>query len=198
MSRGDVVILANRFELPADWRHKRLRQDRHAIFRALAISNEHDASLEVDVLEAKPQCFHQSKPAAIHKRCNQPVRALELIEHQSHFGSGQNYREALRARCAYHATQPRHIRLQHAFVQKQNCGQGLCLRSRRHMAFAGQMRQECLDLSTSKLSRMPTAVEDYETSNPANILLFSAITIVAHAKCFPNQIQQARFSGHAV
>jgi hypothetical protein len=79
---------------------------------------DHDATIEVEVLDAQAQRFEHAQATAVEKTRDEHELAVELREDATNLRTCEDGRELLGARGAYHSFQPRQINVQHTFVEK--------------------------------------------------------------------------------
>ena len=60
------------------------------------------------------------------------------------------------------------------------------------------MGEERFDLRSTHVARVSLAVKEYETTDPAEVLLLGAVAVVLQADSFSNTVEQAGFRIHAV
>lgn len=101
------------------------RQDRYAIFGALALANDDLATLDFDVLHPKPQTLEQPQAASVEHRGDQPYRAVKLVKQRLRLANRQDDRQASRELRLHDFIEPRQRFSQHLLVEKEQGGLGL-------------------------------------------------------------------------
>ena len=114
-------------------------QDRDAIFRAFAVADADGSFFGVQVFDTQPQRFHQPQSAAIVEAGDEPEAAVELSEHPSDFGAGEDDWQSLGSMRTYHSSQPWQVDLQHLFIEKQQSCERLGLCCGGDMSLTGKM-----------------------------------------------------------
>jgi len=127
-------------QLRARLAFQRCGQHHDAVLEALAFAHDDGAAVEIDVLHAQTQAFHQAHASAVEQLGQQAVRAavIQRREHKRDLVMRQHHRQpALRLR-ATDLVHPRHGDVEHLLVQEEQRRQRLAVRGRRDLAFGGQ------------------------------------------------------------
>ena len=73
---------------------KQFRKHRYPVFRSFAVTDKNFVSGKINVLNPKPQAFHQAQPRAVHKRGHQPLVFRKVRQYGFHFIAGHNHWQA--------------------------------------------------------------------------------------------------------
>ena len=193
---GVLVQELHVLEVHLEFVGHRFREDGDAILHALAVTHHDAAVVEVDVLHSQAQRFEQSQSAAVQQPGDEPVGAGHLGDHLAGFLAGEHGRQALRAVRAHDIVDPGQVDIQHAFVEKEQGGEGLRLGGGRDLAGVGEVAQEIPDLVAAHVARVAAGVEEDEAADPVDISLFGAVAVVAEADGGADGVQEAGWSGH--
>src|SRR5258706_12014722 len=87
------------------------RKHRHAILVALAAADHDLARGEIDVLDPEPAAFEDAKPGAVEEPGHETGRAVEPLEHRTHFVARQDHRQALGPPGAHDPVEPGQVDL---------------------------------------------------------------------------------------
>ncbi len=85
----------------------RCGEDGDAILHALSIANQDPAVVEVQILDAKSQCFEQPEAASIQQACNESMNAGHLRDYMPGLFPREYRRQALGAVRTYDIVDPR-------------------------------------------------------------------------------------------
>ncbi len=107
-----------------------LRENGDAILIAFARSDQDCKPIEVDILQAQAQGFHDPQATAVHQRAHQPVGLTQLAEYGLNLRAAEYHRKAPAAPGAYHVFDPVQSDIQDPVVKKHDGTQGLVLRCR--------------------------------------------------------------------
>jgi hypothetical protein len=105
--------------------------------------------------------------------------------------ASKDRRHALRPLGAGDRLQPRQLDAEHLAIEEQQCRQRLVLRTRRHVARDGQVREECLDFGPAHVARMALVVEQDEPAYPADVRSFGASAVMFRPDAVANGVEQA-------
>src|SRR5690349_17830441 len=97
--------------------------------------------VEVDVLDAKSQRLHQAQAAAVEKAGYKPMDAAQVRHHPFGLLAGEHGGQVPWPTRSYHVVDPGQSDIQYAFVEKQQGGQRLRLRSSGHLSVAREVTQ---------------------------------------------------------
>jgi hypothetical protein len=112
------MAISHQRELPSQVVVKAVGQDSNPVLRALTISDEEDAALELDILEPQAQRLQQPQAASVKQAGDEVVLAIELAKHATGFLFGENNWYSFWPPGAYHSAEPWQVHLQHVFVEK--------------------------------------------------------------------------------
>lgn len=114
------------------------------------------------------------------ERVTARMAGRRLFDHRLDLRTGHDHRQTLRTFRPRNAFDPRQIDAEHVAVQEQQRAQRLILR---YAPLCRQRRQERLDLGRAHLARMVLAMEQDESSDPADLRLFGTDAAVAKLGC---------------
>lgn len=192
-----LVARLHRIEVLLQRRDQRLGQYRRPVPGALSAAHDQLPVLKLHVLDAQRECFAQPQARAVEQAANQPVLPLQMREHVLHFAGREHDREVPGLLRSDDAVEPRQLDLQNLLVQKQQCGQRLVLRRRRHLAVHRQVREERLDLGGRHVSGMALVVKQDESPYPEQVLLLGAIAVMQRAQLVAHLFEQPGPGFHA-
>jgi hypothetical protein len=118
---------------------------------------------------------------------------VQLIEEPTHFITAEDDRQSFGPSGARDVSEPGKIDAKDALVKKENRGQCLRLCRGRHILCGGEMRQERLDVGTAEGFRVLAVVKPDESYDPPDILLLSAIAVVALADFSSYEVEESWF-----
>jgi len=151
-----------------------LREERDPVFASFAGSDDHLASVEIDVLDAQVRAFEKPQASTVEKRCHEPRRALEPGEERSDFTNVHHYGERLRTFRSNQIVEWTRIRVQDVAIEEDQGGEGLVLSRSADVSVGGERGEESGNLRRTHSVRMAFVVEEDESRDPRPIGLFGS------------------------
>jgi hypothetical protein len=174
-----------RFQLLLDT----VRQERHAIFHALAIANHDLVVTKINILDPKAQTFHQPKSCSIKELYDQPVNIEKCCDCLSRFLPGQYRRYSSSSFGSHCLNVIAQICAQHLFIKKQQSIERLILRGGGHFQIGGQIRQKIFNLLRAHILGMTFVIIQDKPSYPGDVRLFCPPGIVLRPDDLTHLIQ---------
>jgi hypothetical protein len=176
----------------AQWSDERFGQDGHPVAASLGVANDHLPPLQVQILHAQTDSFHEAHARAIEQPGHQPMHPFDVRKHRAHLRLREDGGQPARLLRAQHVVQPRQFHPQDLLVEKENRRQRLVLRGGRDVALRGESRKEGRYLRGAHIAGMAHPMEDHEAPHPMGISAFRAQTVVPHPDGRAKMLQQAR------
>jgi hypothetical protein len=132
------VLAPNGFEMALQGRCQLCGQDGHAILATLAVPHRDLVADEVEILDAQPCAFEQSKPRAIQARGHQPGDAGHAGQYGGDLVAGENQWKPNCRLCPNHLRHPGEVALEDLPVEEQKSAEGLALGGGTHPAGAAE------------------------------------------------------------
>jgi len=142
--------------------------------------------VEVEVLDAKAEPFHQAEARAIEEADEETVPAVHPGEHPLDLGLGEHDRQLLSPPGPGHIAEVAELPAEDMRVEEDEGAERLALGGRRHVALDGEVGEEGVDLVGAHLVRVARSafrvtVEEAEAPDPVRVGLFGAVAVVAEA-----------------
>ena len=192
-----VVDIFDMLQMFLQERQEGLREYGHPILAAFAIPHDDLALLEVDVLDAQAEAFHQPQAAAVEQFGHQPLCAREEPDHAPDLIAGQDDGQAP-GLLGPHGVDGFRIQVlpEHLAVEKEEGVQGLVLGRGRHVPIYGQVREKLLDLGGAHLARVAFVVKEDEAPDPTDVGLFGAGRVVLDSDGLTDAVEQFLLFAH--
>src|SRR5262245_12559375 len=114
---------------------------------------------------------------------------LHLRQQRLDLAPREDNRQVRRAPCAHDVLDPWQILLQDLAVEEQNGAQRLVLGRSRYLPLNGEVGQKPLYLDGAHVTRMALAVEQNESTYPADISVLCAIAVMLCANPVANELK---------
>lgn len=166
-----------------------------AVILALAIADNNLMVVEIQILDAQPQNFHQAEPAAVQDLCHNLIDATHVGNDALCLDPGKNGGNPFWLRRT-NGKQRRLVQLdvENISVEKKDGTDRLVLGRGSDGFLGNQEGNEIVDLGNTHLARVTFVVKEDVLAHPGDISLFGAKGIVAIAKSFAVLIEKL-FSG---
>jgi hypothetical protein len=165
---------------------------RHAITPALALAHADLEACEIEILDSERQTLEQPESRAVQQRRHEPAGTLELPQNGAHLVLREDDRKPARSSRSDDLGEHGSAHAQDFAIQEDECIQGLVLRRCGHAPIDSEMRQESLDLGSSKHARMTLLVEQDEPPNPLRVRMLRARAVVTEPNRNPDLVEEAR------
>ena len=157
-------------------------EDRDAVLQPLAIADGNLKEVEIEVLDAQAQAFHQAQTAAVQEAGEQEVRPGQVGEQALDLGAAEDGWDAARAAGADVLEGQGDLGTQHVAVEEEQGGEGLILGRCGDLHLDGQVGQEGFDFRGAHGGRMTLVMEEDEAADPGQVRVFGAQGVVLAAK----------------
>lgn len=152
-----------------------------AVLCAFSVADEDDMLVEVEVLHAEADAFHEAEAGAVEEFGHQLVGAGEAGDDAEDLFVGEDGGEALGAFGADGAGGEVEFDAEHFAVEEEDGAEGLVLGGGGDASFDGEVGKEGLDLGGAHLAGVAFVVEEDEASDPGDVGLFGADRVVLAA-----------------
>ena len=131
-----------------------LRQHDDAVLAALALAHDENLAIEVHVLYAESQSFHQPEAGAVQQCDEQCERRFHVIEELRNLRPGQHDWNSHRSFRPADLLHPRQLDIQHLPIEEEQGSQRLFVSGRGDVPFGRQVREKGFDLRRPQRPRM--------------------------------------------
>jgi hypothetical protein len=115
-----------------------MRADHRAVLAALALPDDDDSTVEVNILHPQLQGLADAQPGAVQQLPQHEMRTFQLLQQPSHFDRRQHHGQPGLTLWPPDCVHPRQIHAQHLTVEEQQGRQRLPVRGCRHSALGRQ------------------------------------------------------------
>ena len=189
-----LVYALRHGELPRECWNEPFGNHGDPILCALAVADDELPTIEIEVLNAKAKRF-QDPQTSVEEAGDQPVDAAHLGDDGADFLRRQDGGKGLRRLGAHDAIEPGQLDFQDLAIHKEQSGLRLVLRRCGDVGVHSEMGQKGFDFGRTERRRMLLAVIVGVASNPLDVGLLRAKTVVAATKGIAYRLDQTRRSG---
>lgn len=179
-------------QLLAQQVRQRARKHDDAVLGSLAFTHDDGVAVEVDVLDAQRQSFHQAHAGAVEEASDEPDLSIKKCEEPVDLGDGEHGRDALLVLRPADFIKPGEVLAEDFLVEKEQGAEGLAMGGYRDLALGGEHGKERLDLGFSHLAWVLQAMEVDEEARPVKVGFFGTKAVVQIANAFAQLRHDAR------
>ena len=162
-----------------------------AVVAALAIVDQDAMIVEINVLHAQSQTFHEPKPAAVHQLNHEFIRACQVGDDGARLFPGKHNRNTLPLFGPDEGERGFvEFDLQEIAIKEENGAERLILRRSGCIPFDDKVGDELVDLSNAHLARVTFVVKKNVLANPMGIGFFGARGVLFQANLVTVLVEQ--------
>lgn len=149
--------------------------------------------LEVNILDAQADAFHEAQAAAVEELGHQFVGAVQAVQELPDLFAGEDGGEAFGS-FGRGEEDGVNLFVEDLAVEEEDCAEGLVLGGGGDISFHSEVGQEGLDFWGTHIGGMAFVVEEDEAAHPVHVGLFGAVGVVFESEDLAELIQ--KFFGH--
>lgn len=180
---------ADLFDLALEIGQNDVGQGSDAVLFALAIAHGNGPVVEIHILDAQADTFHETQTRTIEKLSHEFVRTVKLVYHSQGFGMGEDRGETFGA-FGIGQDDRVDVLVKDFAIEEENCAERLVLGGSRHPALGGEVCKEGMNFGRFHVFGMAPVVEEDEAASPINICLFGTEGVVFEAKCIAHLVEK--------
>lgn len=161
---------------------ERFGQHRHAVFRALSVSNEDFVEAEIDVLHAKTETLGETESGPVHDSRGEEFFVLKMEQDEADFLAAQDDGEMDRLLRANDVSKGSDVALEHVSIEKEDGGKRLVLCRGAHLDINGKRGQKRINMPLVQRLGTNVSMISEKTLKPRNIRIAGAGAIVLGLK----------------
>jgi hypothetical protein len=168
-------------------------QEGDAIFIAFSIADDDLVEVEIDVLDAEAEAFHEAEAGAVKEPGEELVGAGHGGKEAVGFLASHDYRKALRAFGADELIHPLKGLVEDFVIEKDKGVEGLVLGGGGDFLVYGEVGEKGLDLGSAHFAWMPFLMEEDVALDPEDVDFLGAEGVVFDAEDFANLVEEFGF-----
>jgi hypothetical protein len=192
---GEVFFVQNfdAGEVFAQGRFENFRQEGDAVFIAFAVADDDLVEVEIDILDAEAEAFHEAEAGAVKEFGEELVGAGHGCKEAVGFIARHDDGQAGGAFGADELIHPLERLMEDFVVKKDNGVESLVLGGGGDFLVNGEVGKEGLNLGSTHFAWMPFLMEEDEAFDPEDVDLFGAEGVVFDAEDFADLVEEFGF-----
>lgn len=187
---GKVLFVkdADAFDLAAKVRDDGIGQGGDAVLFAFAIADGQGFVLEIDILDAQAQTFHEAQARTVEDLSHKFVHSVHLGDHAHDLFAAEDSREAFGA-FGGGKENGFDLFLQDFAIEEEDGGKSLVLGGGGNGAFGGKVDEEGVYFRRAHFEGMAFFVEEDIPANPVHVGFFGAVGVVFGAQGIAHSVE---------